>query len=77
MTGGHLRGLFADGLDEAAAVLDEPALTAEAQRWREIADRWHVLAETALPDDVPAIARLRDADGHDHRGGRRGRRGCR
>lgn len=60
MTGGHLRGLFADGLDEAAAVLDEPALTAEAQRWREIADRWHALAATALPDDVPAIARLRE-----------------
>jgi hypothetical protein len=60
MTGGHLRGLFAEGLDEAAAVLDEPALTAEAQRWREIADRWHALAETTLPDDVPAIARLRD-----------------
>ena len=60
MTGGHLRGVFADGLDEAAAVLDEPALTAEAQRWREIADRWHILAETALPDDVPAIALLRE-----------------
>lgn len=60
MSGGHLRGLFADGLDEAAAVLDEPALTAQAQRWREIADRWHTLAETALPNDVPAIARLRD-----------------
>ncbi len=60
MTGGHLRGVFADGLDEAAAVLEEPALTAEAQRWREIADRWHILAETALPDDVPAIALLRE-----------------
>ena len=59
MTGGHLRGLFADGLEQAAVVLDEPGLTAEAQRWREIADRWHALAETALPDDVPAIARLR------------------
>lgn len=60
MTGGHLRGLFADGLDDAAAVLDEPALTGEAQRWREIAGRWHTLADTALPDDVPAIARLRE-----------------
>lgn len=60
MTGGHLRGLFADGLDEAAVLLDEPALTAAAQRWREIADRWHTLAETALPDGVPAIARLRE-----------------
>jgi hypothetical protein len=60
MTGGHLRGLFADGLDEAAAVLDEPALGAEAQRWREIADRWHDLAETTLPVDVPDIVRLRE-----------------
>jgi hypothetical protein len=60
MTGGHLRGLFADGLDRSAAVLDEPTLAAQAERWREIADRWHTLADTALPDDVPAIARLRE-----------------
>jgi hypothetical protein len=60
MDGGHLRGLFADGLEQAGAVLDEPALGAEAQRWREIAERWHALAETALPDDVPPIARLRE-----------------
>lgn len=60
MTGGDLRGLFADGLADAAAVLEEPALAGEAQRWREIADRWHTLADTALPDDVPAIARLRE-----------------
>ena len=60
MTGGHLRELFADGLDAAAAVLDEPALTGQAQCWREIADRWHTLADTALPDDIPEIARLRE-----------------
>jgi hypothetical protein len=60
MDGGHLRGLFADGLEEAAGVLAEPGFAAEAQRWREIAEQWHALAETALPDDVPAIARLRD-----------------
>ncbi len=59
MDGGHLRGLFADGLEQAAALLDEPSLAAEAPVWREIAERWHALAETALPDDVPAIARLR------------------
>ena len=59
MAGGHLRGLFADGLEQAAELLDEPALAAEAPRWREIADRWHALAQTALPDDVPEIARLR------------------
>ncbi|GAA4979217.1 BtrH N-terminal domain-containing protein [Kineococcus glutinatus] len=60
MGGGHLRGVFADGLVQAAAVLGEPALAGEAERWREIGRRWHLLAETALPDDVPAIARLRE-----------------
>lgn len=60
MAGGHLRGLFADGLERAAALLDQPALDAEARRWREIADRWHDLAETALPAGVPAIARIRE-----------------
>lgn len=59
MGGGHLRGLFADGLEQAAVVLDEPRLAAESPRWREIADCWHALAETALPDDVEEIARLR------------------
>ncbi|WP_420122975.1 DUF4872 domain-containing protein [Nakamurella sp.] len=60
MAGGHLRGVFADGLEQAAALLDEPAIEAQARRWRESADRWHDLAETALPADVPAIARIRE-----------------
>jgi hypothetical protein len=59
MDGGHLRGLFADGLEQAAVLLDEPALAAEAPSWRAIGERWHALAEAALPDDVPEIARLR------------------
>ncbi|MGY1615478.1 BtrH N-terminal domain-containing protein [Geodermatophilus sp. SYSU D00691] len=58
--GGSLRGLFADGLEEAAALLGEPALAAEAPGWREIAERWHALAEAALPADVPALVRLRE-----------------
>ncbi len=28
MSGGHLRGLFADGLEQAALLVDEPALGA-------------------------------------------------
>jgi hypothetical protein len=60
MSGGHLRGVFADGLQEAATVLDLPALAAEVDRWREIAELWHALAETALPNDEPAIARIRE-----------------
>ncbi|MGQ0837656.1 BtrH N-terminal domain-containing protein [Actinokineospora sp.] len=59
MTGGNLRGLFADFLDRAALILDRPALAAEATRWREIAQRWHALAETALPADLPVVERLR------------------
>ena len=35
--------------------------------------RWHTLAETALPDDVPAIARACGANRRGHRSGRRRR----
>ena len=47
-------------LTEAAALLDEPALGEEAQRWSEIAGLWHTLAETAVPTDVPACSRARE-----------------
>ena len=50
LDGGHLRGLYADFLDEAAALLEEPALAEGAAAWREAAARWHALAELALPE---------------------------
>lgn len=59
--GGHLRGLFADFLAEAAVVLDAPALHERVEDWRAIAAQWHGVAEAALPLDVPAFAALRDA----------------
>ncbi len=59
--GGHLRGLYADFLDEAAALLDAPRLTEAATAYRELAERWHALAELALPGDVPEFAALREA----------------
>lgn len=59
MTGGHLRGLYADFLDEAAALLDTPALRECAADFRGVAARWHAVAEAALPSDVPEYARLR------------------
>jgi hypothetical protein len=59
--GGHLRGLYADFLDEAAALLDAPRLTEAAAAYRALAERWHALAELALPDDVPEFAALREA----------------
>ncbi|WP_157368323.1 BtrH N-terminal domain-containing protein [Alloactinosynnema sp. L-07] len=60
MCGGNQRGLFADFLDQAAGILDRPALRDEAERWREIAGKWHVLAEAAFPADIPAVARIRE-----------------
>ncbi|HVK21171.1 MAG TPA: BtrH N-terminal domain-containing protein [Actinokineospora sp.] len=60
MTGGNHRGLFADFLDQAAGILDRPALRDEAERWREIAGMWHQLAEAAFPADLPTAARIRE-----------------
>jgi hypothetical protein len=56
--GGHLRGLYADFLDEAAVLLEEPALLSAANSWREAAARWQALAELALP--VEGFARVRE-----------------
>ena len=55
LDGGHLRGLYADFLDEAAGLLEDPALADRALAWREAAARWQTLADTALP-----VGRLRE-----------------
>jgi hypothetical protein len=60
MTGGNLRQLFADGLEQAADLLDTPALATEAERWRDIAGQWFDLGEVAAPADVPEVARARE-----------------
>lgn len=60
MTGGSLRPQFADFLELAGEVTGQPAVAAEASRWRDIAAIWHELAEAAAPVDVPAIATARD-----------------
>lgn len=59
MTGGHLRDLAAEMLDQAGPVLDVPLGTAAAA-WREAAAAWQHVADTALPIDVPAFARIRE-----------------
>jgi hypothetical protein len=59
MSGGHLRDLYADFLDEAAPMLGERALQA-AEAFREAGRHWHAFAEAALPADVPEYAGLRD-----------------
>jgi hypothetical protein len=58
--GGHLRGLYAEFLVEAAELLAAPHLRDRAEEWRAIAARWHALADAALPLDVPAFAALRE-----------------
>jgi hypothetical protein len=56
--GGHLRSLYADFLDEAAGLLEDPALSSAADAWREAAVLWQALAELALPSS--AFGRVRE-----------------
>lgn len=58
--GGHLRDLYADFLDEAAVLLENPKLAGAAGSFRTTAAAWHAVADAALPDDVTDLARLRD-----------------
>jgi len=55
-SGGHLRELFAESLDEAAIALDNPALGDAARAWRGVADRWEELADAAVPPDLDGAA---------------------
>jgi hypothetical protein len=51
-SGGHLRDLYADFLQEAAVVLDRPALDGAARPWRHAADLWEDLADHVVPPDL-------------------------
>ena len=55
-SGGHLRELYAESLDEAAVALDNPALGDAARAWRGVADRWEELADAAGPPDLDGAA---------------------
>lgn len=57
--GGHLRDLYADFLDQAAVLLNNPALREPAAAFRIAARAWQTVAATALPDDVSELLRLR------------------
>jgi len=57
--GGALRPLYAQFLDEAASLLDKPALQAVADRYRTIGKAWTSLAEAALPRSAPLLAQAR------------------
>ena len=51
-----LRGLYADFLDEAAYILDASVLEESARLYRLAAGEWETLANTALSDEVEAMA---------------------
>ncbi len=49
------RAQFADFLDEAAALLGNPALASAAEAYRAAVPAWIALADALLPDDVPLL----------------------
>ena len=61
-TGGHMRELQGAFLDEAAAILDRPALTDAAAAWRSAGDLWEDLADAAVPGDLEGAAEAVEAD---------------
>lgn len=63
---GMERGLYADFLDEAAQLLDRPALRASGALFREAGDAWCALADALLPGDVPLLAETRDLKARKH-----------
>ncbi len=54
------RGMFAAFLDEAAIILDRPALADVARFFRQSAEAWHDLSLALLPDDVEPFASYRN-----------------
>jgi hypothetical protein len=60
--GGHLRELQGAFLDEAAAILDRPALADAAAAWRAAGDLWEDLADAAVPADLEGAAAAVEAD---------------
>jgi len=59
-SGGLHRGLYADFLDEAAALLANPCLAEVAATYRALAEQWAALAEAGLPDRVKVFKQTRD-----------------
>ena len=54
------RGLFADFLEEAAQILNQPKLLPIAAQFRGAAAVWRRLAEAALPDSIPVLRKTRE-----------------
>ena len=53
------RFLFANFLDEAAAILNRPALAEVAPRFRDAGQAWDALGQALLPDDIAPLGQTR------------------
>lgn len=53
------RDVYAEFLDEASLILDNPALKGAAEKFRASAAAWDRLSEALLPDDVPPFQETR------------------
>ncbi|MBI1294308.1 DUF4872 domain-containing protein [bacterium] len=53
------RSLYADFLDEAAVILDKPALRDAATSFRRAAQAWRSLGTTLLPDEIEPLGEAR------------------
>jgi hypothetical protein len=54
------RGMYADFLDEAAAILKKPALKEAATQFRRSETAWSELADMLLPDEVPLFKEAKE-----------------
>ncbi|MBI5669685.1 MAG: DUF4872 domain-containing protein [Chloroflexi bacterium] len=61
------RNVYANFLDEAAAILNKPDLKSAAAQFRTAANAWCALAAALLPDDVPLLKETRDLKLQKHR----------
>jgi len=61
------RELYADFLEEAAVILDKPALEVVAAIFRESAAAWHNLGAALLPDEIDPLRETRELMLHQHR----------
>lgn len=57
--GNAARGQYADFLDEAAVILENPNLQASANAFRNSAVAWERFSTALLPDDIPPLADVR------------------
>ncbi len=55
-----LRKTYSDFLHQAATILDNPSLNAVAGQYLQLSNHWAILAENALPSNIPAFDRVKN-----------------